>query len=64
MREADVQIGRSLGLDPYRAAAEMAYLWGKPLSAVRDERCGPDASPQQRGRISRQLKAELEKVLK
>jgi hypothetical protein len=61
MREADVRIGKSLGLDRYRTAAEMAYRWGKPLSVVRDEHFGSDASPQQRGRISRELKAELEK---
>jgi hypothetical protein len=38
MVEADVRIGKSLGLDADRTAAEMAYLWVKPLSVVRDER--------------------------
>ncbi|MDT5371456.1 MAG: hypothetical protein QOC62_5887 [Mycobacterium sp.] len=63
MREADVRIGKSLGLDAYRAAAEMAYLWGKPLSAVRDERSGPDANAQKRGRVARELKAQLQEVI-
>ena len=63
MREADVKIGKSLGLDAYRTAAEMAYLWGKPLSAMRDEIAGVDANAQHRGRVSRQLKAELVKVI-
>jgi hypothetical protein len=63
MREADIKIGKSLGLDEYRTAAEMAYLWGKPLSAVRDEIAGADANAQRRGQVSRQLKAELVKVI-
>ena len=63
MREADVKIGKGLGLDAYRTAAEMAYLWGKPLSAVRDEIAGVDANAQRRGQVSRQLKAELAKVI-
>jgi hypothetical protein len=37
MVEADIRIGKSLGLDADRTAAEMTYLWGKPLSVVRDE---------------------------
>ena len=63
MREADVRIGKSLGLDAYRTAAEMAYLWGKPLSVVRDEQAGTHANAQRRGQVSRQLKAELKKVI-
>ena len=64
MREADLRVGKSFGLDTYRTAAEMAYLWGKPLSAVRDEQAGPNAKAQRRGQISRQLKAELEKIVR
>jgi hypothetical protein len=39
-------------------------LWGRSLSAERDARAEPDASPQARGRVTRQLLDELEPVLK
>ena len=63
MTEADLRIGKSLGLDPLRTAGEMTYLWGHPLSAERDRRAGADANAQARGQISRQLKEELRKVI-
>jgi hypothetical protein len=70
MKETDVRIGRDLSLvgrdgqvDHDRVAAEMTFLWGRPLSAERDELAGADATPQARGRISRQLVAQLKKVL-
>jgi hypothetical protein len=63
MVEADLRIGKSLGLDPYRTAAEMFDLWKRPLSVERDARAGPDATKQQRGHITRQLKDELRKVV-
>lgn len=59
MTEADERIGRDLGLDPDRAAAEMYTLWGRPLTAVRDEIAGEGANAQRRGIVTRQLKADL-----
>jgi hypothetical protein len=41
----------------------MAELWGRTFVAERDRRAGPDVNAQRRGRISRQLKAELQKAL-
>lgn len=38
MVEADTRIGKSLGLDREMTARWMAFVWGKPLSVVRDER--------------------------
>jgi hypothetical protein len=63
MVEADVRIAKSLGLDADRAAAEMAYMWNKPLSVERDTRAGPGANRQQRGQVTRALKEELRKVV-
>jgi transcriptional regulator with XRE-family HTH domain len=59
MLEADHRMARSLGLDDDEAAMQMGALWGRSFTAERDRRAGPDANPQKRGRISRELKAEL-----
>jgi hypothetical protein len=63
MVEADARVGKSLGLDADRTAAEMAWLWNKPLSVERDELAGTDANAQRRGQITRQLKEQLRKVV-
>ena len=63
MTETDLRIGKSLGLDADRTAAEMAYLWGHPLSVERDNRASSGANAQARGQISRQLKEDLRKVI-
>ncbi len=63
MLEADYRMAKSLGLDLDRAAAEMGALWGKSFTAERDRRAGCDANPQKRGRISRELKAELQEAI-
>ena len=54
---------KSLGADPYHGSLAMAKLWGRTFVAERDRRAGPDANAEKRGQISRQLKAELQKVL-
>jgi hypothetical protein len=59
MTEADLRIGKGLGWDADRTAAEMAARWGHPLSVERDKRAGARANAQARGQISRRLKAEL-----
>jgi hypothetical protein len=60
--EADYRMAGSLGLDVNRAAEVMHTLWGRSFSDERDRRGGPDANPQKRGRISRELKAELKEA--
>ena len=59
--EADYRMAASLGLDLDRAAELMHALWKRSFSDERDRRGGPGANPQKRGRISRQLKAELKR---
>ncbi len=51
------------GVQSFIGAAAMAKLWEKTFTARRDELAGPDANAQRRGRISRQLKAELQEVI-
>lgn len=60
--EAEERIGRSLGVGGKNSPLleAMHDLWGKSLSAERDKRAGADASAQAKGRITRQLKSELE----
>jgi hypothetical protein len=61
--EADLRVARSLDISRSRAIAEMADLWGRSLSAERDRQAGPDASQQKRGRISRELKKQLQEAI-
>jgi hypothetical protein len=61
--DSDVRLARSLGLDRSMAAAAMAAVWRKTFVARRDELAGPEANAQKRGRIARELKAELQKVV-
>jgi hypothetical protein len=44
--------------------ANMSFrLWQATFSEERDRRAGPEANQQKRGRVSRELRAELEKAL-
>lgn len=61
--DSDLRMARTLGVDRSTAAAAMAVRWGKTFVARRDELAGSDANAQKRGRISRELKEELRKVL-
>lgn len=63
LREADIRICKSLGVDPAVAAKAMLKLWNRTFSSERDERSEPGDNAQRRGQISRQLKAELQKEL-
>ncbi|MEV8194255.1 hypothetical protein AB0P13_19325 [Rhodococcus pyridinivorans] len=57
--ETEQRIARDLGLDRVRMVAECLHLWGRTFSEERDHRAGPNANPQARGRISRELKGQL-----
>ncbi|WP_141564346.1 hypothetical protein [Mycolicibacterium palauense] len=61
--ETEERAARSLGVDKPALATAMAQLWGRTLSAQRDHLAGPDATPQKRGRVARQLKTDLRRVL-
>jgi len=61
--EAEQRLARDLGIDETRLAAEMLALWRRPFAEERDSRAGPDSNAQKKGRITRDLKAELKAVL-
>lgn len=61
--EAESRAAKALGIDEYDLAFASAYLWGRSLSDERDERSGPSASAQKRGRITRQLYDEMKAML-
>ncbi len=61
--EAEARMAKALGLREENFATLSAYLWGRTLSAERNRRAGAGANAQDRGRITRRLKAELKAVL-
>jgi transcriptional regulator with XRE-family HTH domain len=62
--EAERHAGYRFGCSALDVAMAARSLWGRSLSAERNARAEPDASPQARGRVTRQLLDELEPVLK
>ena len=63
MRDSDLRMCKNIGVDQSLGAAAMAVLWRQTFSARRDEEAGPDASPQERGQVSRRLKADLQDII-
>jgi hypothetical protein len=61
--EAEARAAKALGREPWVVNLASAKLWKSTLSAERDRRAGPDASPQARGRITRELRAEIKAAL-
>jgi transcriptional regulator with XRE-family HTH domain len=61
--ETDERVCKRLGVARDVGAAAMAKLWRKTFTAERDRMAGPDAKPQHRGQISRQLQTKLEEVI-
>jgi transcriptional regulator with XRE-family HTH domain len=57
------RLAKRLGIDVNRLGVESLRLWGRTFSDERDHRAGSDANQQKKGRISRELRAELEKAL-
>ena len=57
--EAEFRAAKALGVDEYDLAYASAHLWGRALSDERDQRSGPSATAQKRGRVTRQLYEEL-----
>lgn len=57
------RLARQLGIDRARLADLSYLLWQSTFSDERDRRAGSDANQQKKGRISREMRAELEKEL-
>ncbi|MBI3227794.1 MAG: helix-turn-helix transcriptional regulator [Mycolicibacterium cosmeticum] len=57
------RLARRLGVDRARLADLSYLLWQRTFSEERDQRAGADANQQKKGRISRELRSELEQEL-
>jgi transcriptional regulator with XRE-family HTH domain len=60
---AEDRLARRAGISRERLADISSQLWQRTFSEERDRRAGPDANQQKKGRISRELRAELEKAM-
>lgn len=61
---AEQRIAKDLGIAVGTLAYMAAHLWKRTFSEERDARAGSDANAQKRGRVSRQMKSELQSALK
>lgn len=57
------RLARRLGVDLARLSDVSYLLWQKTFSEERDRRAGPDANQQKKGRVSREMRTELQKAL-
>ena len=57
------RIRKSLGISPGLLAHLSAALWGRSFSEERDRRAGAEANVQKRGRVSREMQAELRSAI-
>lgn len=57
------RLAHRLGIGPDRLAAVSSRLWKRTFSEERDRRAGAGANQQKKGRVSRELRAELEKAI-
>ncbi len=57
------RVAKRLGISDDVLAAASWTLWRQSFSEERDERAGPDANAQRRGRVARELQAELREAL-
>jgi transcriptional regulator with XRE-family HTH domain len=63
--EADRKASRALSVTPVAVAAAAARLWGHSLAEERDRLIGDAAAtPQKRGRVTRQLLKELKSIVR
>jgi len=58
------KVAASLGISPMLLDILSAALWRRSFAAERDRRAGPGAKAQVRGRVSRELKAEIQQELR
>jgi len=61
--EAERHAGYRFGVNGFAVALAARMLWGRSLTTERDARADPHASPQARGRITRQLFDELAPIV-
>lgn len=61
--EVEQRMAKALGVESFVIDYAAAYLWQRTVADERDARVTGDASAQKRGRVTRQLQAELRAVL-
>jgi transcriptional regulator with XRE-family HTH domain len=61
--ETEERVAKALGVETWVVIRACAALWRCTVAAERDRRAGPSATKQARGRITRQLREELEAVI-
>ncbi|WP_039796362.1 hypothetical protein [Nocardia araoensis] len=61
--ETDAKVSRELGVSDLFMVFLSAKLWGETFTQKRNELAGADANAQKRGRVTRELKAELSKFI-
>lgn len=60
---SEIRIAKQAGIDPTALKVTSHLLWGKRFEEHRDELAGKFATPQKKGRISRELVAEIKAYL-
>lgn len=60
---AEQRLARQLEIKPAELAASSFRLWKRTFTEERDRRAGADANQQKKGRISREMRTELEGAL-
>jgi transcriptional regulator with XRE-family HTH domain len=58
------RLAKRLGITPAELADVSIRLWDRAFTSERDLRAGPGANRQRKAQVSRQLQAELEKVIR
>lgn len=58
------RLAKKIGVDVLELRAWSVYLWGKSFESHRDQEAGPGATPQKKGRLSRDLLSEIQQAMK
>lgn len=61
--EQERRVAHDLEVAPVVLQYWAVHLWQRPFEDERDRRAGPDANAQKRGRVTRQLKAEIQSAI-
>ncbi|MEP9417462.1 hypothetical protein ABLE92_24395 [Gordonia sp. VNQ95] len=61
--QSERRIARSMGANFVWFGAWCQHLWGRSFTEERDRRAGPGANAQSRGRVTRDLKTELQSAM-
>ena len=60
---AEQRLAKALGVSGSQLAELSSQLWGNTFSDERDQRAGAGANQQKKARVSRELRAEIERAI-